>query len=174
MKTCLKLSIKFDKEEYKVGEKMVLTETVTNTGKAGLFVDQGSLQVYYEVRDEAGNKIEEMPIVDRVLAPKGAEDFLKIKAGEESTQKNDLGIAIEDKEWSGFGIPGGSFKGVALRTARTAGASIYPLKQIPGTYRITKKWLVGKDAAKERAKKYNHENPILEGLESNTVTIKVR
>jgi len=163
------LIIKSDKDVYEVGETIQLSKKITNSGNEQIYVDGGSLQVHYEIQDMMGNKIKEIPFLDKISPMPGEEAFWGLPSGESNLSFTHLWI--KDGEWSGFG--GGSYKGIALHVLRTAGQSAYPLEKIPGDYKIIMNWLINRDLSQKRAKEFGFKKVLSENIISNIILIKV-
>jgi len=166
----LKLVLKFDKDTYRIGERIQVTEELTNLTGNDVNIDSGSVTVHWLVLDSEQKNIDEWPYTDLICPPPGVEAVWNLAAGE--TFRSTYSIPIDDKEWVGFGVPGTKYQGPALEVCRTAGDSIYMLENVPGTYTLMKKFYT-MEWIKERAKKFGLK-ALFEGeLRSPPLTVRI-
>ena len=165
----LQLTITSDKQVYEVGEDVKLTIKATNIGIEDVYIDGGNLEVSYEIRNNSGEEIKEIPFLDEIYEMPGAESFWKLYVG--GIRKSTTTLWIKNGSWKPL-FTGDAYKGIAIHVLRTAGQSVYPLEKIPGIYRISLQWIIDGRRSQERAKEFGFRNVLLDSITSNTITIE--
>jgi hypothetical protein len=80
---------------------------------------------------------------------------------------------LEQGEWSGFGIPGGRYKGLALVVSAAAGNAIYAVPSLPRTVFVTEHWLADSDTVRSRAETFGMTDVFAGTLESNPIRVEL-
>lgn len=116
-----------------VGGRVSITVRLINSGETDLASNRNDLSVWLSVTDSKDVPVTELPFMDRIEAPsKGAP--LGISVGESETIRV-FPAQVTKGSWKGFGTLG-EYTGVGLVVQRDAGASCYPLRAVPGEYRL--------------------------------------
>lgn len=148
--------------------KVELHVTVTNLTSKPLYFDSDFLNTGYRIKGPDGAVIEEIPVFDRLLKPMGKAAFWHIEPGKTHTYKADIELC--DRRQSNRHEPG--IEALAFHVHRTAGASLYKIATVPGTYTIELVWQAA-ESSKSRGEKYGFENVFVGELVSNKIQLKV-
>ncbi len=114
-----------------VGGNASMTVNLVNTGKTDIVLDRNALSVWLSVTDAQHQSIGEIPFMDQILAPGKDVRLVVPSTGREVVRV--FGARVTTGNWKGFGTSG-KHDGVGLVVNRDAGASCYPLKDVPGEY----------------------------------------
>ncbi len=154
-----------------VGQTLRLTLAITNRSSRAVVVDNGSLTSFTVVENPDGTAIPQWPFMDILTDSPGKEAYWKIKPGQTVTLP--LSIELARKNWSGFGIPGGTYQGVALEFHYQHGAAIHALASVPTTVVLKQHWISDATTVHSRAKRIGVRGAWAGSLASNPVTVQV-
>ncbi|UCD55702.1 MAG: toxin-antitoxin system YwqK family antitoxin [Candidatus Omnitrophota bacterium] len=160
----LQLTIKSDKQVYKIGETINIIQIIKNISDKDVYIDEQSTFRYPKIQTEVDKSFESISIGNAEIKPRGAEAFVKIE--KTKTKGFSWEFPIKNRDWYGL------YKGVALEYKHGTGISIVPLKDIPGKYNLSIVWSFS-DYAKERGKKFGFQNCFTGKLVSNTIAIEI-
>lgn len=98
---------------------------IQNSSNGTLYIAANSETITYHLIDSISGEIIEEPYIDEIesLTNKPPRPMLA-----DTAEGFTPHILLEDKQWQGFGIAGGSYTGLGLHVSRTAGASLYRVK----------------------------------------------
>jgi len=129
--TDLKLQASLSADTVAVGGNVSVTVKLVNTGKKDVMLSRNDLRVWLSFTDLQDAPITELPFMDTICAPGKSSRI--VVAGGESEVIRVFGAQVKKGSWKGFGTSG-SYEGVGIVLQRDAGASCYPLKNVPGEY----------------------------------------
>jgi hypothetical protein len=167
----LELRLACAEPKVSVGQTLRMTLTITNRSSHAIVVDNGSLTSFTVVENADGTAIPQWPFMDILIAPPGKEAGWTIKPHEVVT----VPIAIEfaRKTWSGFGVPNGSYQGVALEIHYAHGAAIHAVTALPATIVLKQSWLSDPATVRARAKQIGIRRAWSGSLTSNPLTVEL-
>jgi hypothetical protein len=127
----LKIEFSLSTNTVVVDGNVSMTANLVNTGKANVALDRNALSVWLSVTDTQHQSIGEIPFMDEIHAPGKASRLVVPSGGSKVVRV--FGAQVTKGSWKGFGTSG-KYEGVGLVVHRDAGASCYPLKDVPGEY----------------------------------------
>lgn len=154
-----------------VGQPLRLTLTIANRSKRAVVVDNGGLTSFTVVENPDGTAIPQWPFMDILSDAPGKEAYWKIKPGQVVTLP--LSIEFARKTWSGFGIPSGTYQGIALEVHHQHGAAIHALASLPATIILKQRWISDATTVHNRAKKTRIRGAWAGSLASSPVTVQL-
>jgi hypothetical protein len=152
------------------GEIRLSLEIANGTARAVTF-DDGSLTAYQIVRNAKGAEIPQWPFFDIMYAAPGKEALWTLGPGKIETRS--LVLAFRNHTWSGFGIPGSTYRGFAIEAGYEAGAAIHAVEALPATVSILTRWIADPETVRSRAAKLGVPPAWSGELSSNAVEIRL-
>jgi hypothetical protein len=106
-----------------------------------------------------------------LAAPPGKEALWTLDPGKSKTTA--IVMPFRNDTWSGFGIPGGTYRGYAVEAPYAEGAAIHAVEAPPTTVSVLAHWFADPDTARSRAQKLDVPPPWSGDLLSNAVEIRL-
>jgi hypothetical protein len=154
-----------------VGQTLRMNLTITNRSSRAIVVDNGSLISFTVVEDSEGTAIPQWPFMDILTVPPGKEACWTIKPREIVTVS--LSVVLARRTWSGFGVPNGTYQGVALEVHHEHGAAIHALPSLPATIILKQGWISDAATVRARVKQTGVRRAWSGSLTSNPLTVEL-